>query len=141
MFTCPEKHRDDTSGLSPCSKFVKDWYERKTIRRSNRKKGRIMLKPISFETSTPSTTEGKQGDDEKSDHSQTDFKILDPPPLHSALHKKKSSENGNHKGRRTIEPSSYGDRPPPVSNVTCNKTPSLCYTPASEDDSFIDDYW
>jgi hypothetical protein len=133
VFADPKKRRstNDSLELSPCSKFVKEWYERKTIRRSNRKKGRTLLKPISY--GSASATNSGEGDDEKSNDLQGETNIVDPPKIHSVVHKESSLIVGDG----LIDASREC---PPLRNVTC-KTPSLCYTPASEDNSFFDDYW
>jgi hypothetical protein len=90
--------------LSPCSQFAKEWYERKTVRRSNRKKRRSFLQPIT--APTPSRAGFRSKDGERGDASDSSSlpssssssslscqmnkhddpnKILGPPKLRSVV--------------------------------------------------------
>ncbi len=153
--------------LSPCSQLEKDWNEGKTVRRSNLKKRRPFLKPkfSSAPSNTPcktseslATTVFRVSSASKIDvnyqqHNPKDLSctILDPPKLRS------KARVGNLMDSATTESSSVeqtaktpefeterkaiaGLKTPPL-NIVTQKAPPMCYTPASEDDLFVDDYW
>jgi hypothetical protein len=125
-------------------RFAKEWMERKTIRRSNRKK-RPYLRPITLPSDVTPVPVSRTASQSSSEGSQ---KIVGPPQLLSVVRdiatdkqlvtvKSESSTLTEDKGKPPVSNVSYVSKPSSSNNLT----PGLCYTPASEDDSFIEDYW
>ena len=117
------------SDLSPCSKFEKEWTEKKTVRRSNRRKKAAALQPTPCDSIR----------DERNDIPQPP--LLGPPQVVSSskqLQEKTSMDFGTqieafNKGKQETGNNSFLS--------PTQKLPELCSTPHSKEDSFIDDYW
>jgi hypothetical protein len=124
-------------------KFERDWMERKTIRRSNRKTKRSYLRPITLPSDFP-------GGRKVSNGPSNERWLIGPPQVFSVV---RDSGNKKHAVSRSKSSSTEesSSRKPPISSVSyrsdpSSHTPSLCYTPASEDDDlpadhFVNDYW
>ena len=136
--------------LSPCSQLEKEWNEGKTIRRGNLKKRRQLLKPILHSNDVD---ESKQLDtpSQKNEDRVIDENILDPPNLRSTarasdllddarIEDSLSDQTAKNPKLETEGKTIEGLKTPPL-NLVSEKAPLMCYTPASEDDSFVDDYW
>ncbi len=157
--------------LSPCSQLEKKWNEGKTIRRSNLKKRKQYLKPfpnavaIRSQSNTPcennediartmprihctSNVIDENYQDDQPDHS---CNILDPPKLwftarasdllDDARIERPSSDHTVKNSIVETERKAIAGLKTPTLNLVSQKAPPMCYTPASEDDSFVDDYW
>jgi hypothetical protein len=123
-------------------KFEREWMERKTIRRSNRKTKRSCLRPITLGCDFPGGKKASHG-------SSNDRRLVGPPQLFSVVREggneknailgSKSSSTIGSGGEPIISSGSYRSDP-------SSRLPSLCHTPASEDDDlpadhFVYDYW
>jgi hypothetical protein len=106
--------------------FEKEWMEQVTQRRSNRKKKRPPIRPISL------PSDKKRYGHRDAHGSQ----LVDPPRLLSVV------QNGNSIGQSYDGSESSGGSGSYDSD-TYSRTPNLCSTPASEDDflAFMEDYW
>jgi hypothetical protein len=177
-----------TGTLSPCSLFAKEWYERRTVRRSNRTKRRPYVKPISSpqtsklgdenrsngtdelqrniaDLSLPSSSSSTSSSSSSLGRSSNDrTKIMDPPNLlgpvftmnrcsnvidHPIIDCDVTSEEGDIVGRNrrspVVVPPSTMTNAIVAHHILLPSSPSwpplLCSTPASDDGSFVDDYW
>lgn len=157
------------SPLSPCSQLAKEWNDRRATSRSNSKKRRPYLRPlvqidpedgekVLFDSTSLSRVPPKSK--LRTLHTQlqgNNFEgqsISGPSKLHSlarvdsllvcdrnASAQSLSSENNELiSSESEVEKETNGMKTPPPTSVV-KRIPQLCYTPASNGDSFIDDYW
>ncbi|KAG7369842.1 hypothetical protein IV203_027588 [Nitzschia inconspicua] len=108
-------------------KFEREWMEKSTIRRSNRKKKKAYLRPISL-PSDKAREQNKQ-------------QLVGPPQLLSVVRDGNNCGNSVFRSESSSTDGSAGDL-----DHSNGRIPNLCSTPASEDlelpdDHFINDYW
>ena len=169
---CQQKSTNmpDNSDLSPCSQLAQKWSEKKTVRRSNRKK-REMMKPFSNSARAdhhcchesraskrdlevpfrandailgpPSLVSTAKGNNFQAQLTARKNLLRDPLEVKTESRSKPDVDlpslaeipmvNSQYEQNQSVDASG--------STVSIPIVPDLCFTPGSENQSFVDDYW